>query len=173
MKWWLQKSKNIKTKTRLSIYHEKNLLGTAGTLVALKEQFGNKTTLVAHVDNFLEFDLGYFVEAHKNRPQNCIASALTFSSNDKSNVGIFHVDNLNIATEFFEKDPAAKGDIANAAIYLFEPEVFKLTEELKITTPDISKHLVKLMLGKLFTIKARGPVVDIGTPKNLALANLK
>ena len=67
-----------------------------------------------------------------------------FSSNDKSNVGIFHVDNLNIATEFFEKDLAAKGDIANAAIYLFEPEVFKLAEELKITTPDISKHLCKI-----------------------------
>ena len=57
---------------KLITTYEKNLLGTAGTLISNKEIFVNSTCILIHADNFTTFNLKYLLDAHYKRPENCL-----------------------------------------------------------------------------------------------------
>ena len=67
-------------KDNVTLSYEKELLGTAGTLIKNKEFFGGEDGFLIHADNFCSDDLKRMLEVHKNRPENCVMTMLIFET---------------------------------------------------------------------------------------------
>ena len=151
------------------LVHEKELLGTGGTILALKKLL-HGTFFVAHSDNLSVFDMANFLTAHANRPQGCLMTMLLFETPTPESCGIVSLDNQGVVQEFHEKVPGIKETSANGAVYLMEPEVLPLLENCGTENPDISLDLVPQCLGQIFTFKDVAYHRDIGTVKSYTVA---
>ena len=81
---------------QISIEYEKELLGTAGILIKNKKFFKNSLGLLIHADNFTKLNLSEFLDAHNNRPKNCLITMLTFETNQPEKCGVVEIDKRNI-----------------------------------------------------------------------------
>src|SRR5260221_3640312 len=63
---------------RVTLVHEEELLGTAGTLIANLEFFEGQDGLLIHADNYCLADFHDFVRAHRQRPPHCLMTMMTF-----------------------------------------------------------------------------------------------
>ena len=163
-KW---KSKSLKIFT----IYEKNLLGTAGTLISNKKFFEDSTCLFLHADNFTEYDMNLLLEAHKNRGKECILTMLTFKSSEPENCGVVEINDNSIVVGFHEKVKNPPTNIANGAIFVFESEFINKLNYLIPKPFDFSKDVIPQFLGKIQSCYTSAVFIDIGTPKNLELAN--
>ena len=147
----------------ISLVHEPTLLGTAGTIRSLADKFRDDVLLVAHADNLVLGSLDGLVAGHLRRPPQCQMTMLTFRSSRKSEVGTVVVDENGVVVEFFEKDPEAPGNLANAAIFLVEhPIISEIGSAV-----DFSKEVLPRLVGRLFSVEFEGTLIDIGTPTEL------
>lgn len=151
--------------------HETTLLGTCGTLLANQDFCRQGTTLVAHADNLCLCDWAEFIRAHERRPEGTVMTMMTFRTATPQSCGIVQLDERGVVTQFFEKQPNPPGDLASAAVYLIEPELFDLIESRCPGMTDISTELIPRMLGGIFTWHNPGLMMDIGTPESLETAN--
>lgn len=149
---------------------EKNLLGTAGTLINNLDFFNGATGLLIHADNMSAFDLSDFLSAHSQRPKSCILTMLVFETNDPRSCGVVEVDMSQRVTQFYEKVDNPPGNLANGAVYAFDAEFIEFIRTLPTKTSDFSTEVLPLLLGRIYTWKVRAPYIDIGTPNSLRLA---
>ena len=63
---------------RVTLVRERNLRGTAGTLIANLDFFQGEDGLLIHADNYCLADFRTFVRIHKQRPPECVMSMMTF-----------------------------------------------------------------------------------------------
>lgn len=147
----------------ISLVHEPTLLGTAGTIRNLQDNFQDDVLLVAHADNLVLGSLDGLIAGHLKRPHQCEMTMLTFRSSRKSEVGTVVVDENGVVVEYFEKDPAAPGNLANAAIFVIEHQMIN---EIG-SAVDFSKEVLPRMVGRLFSVEFEGTLIDIGTPTEL------
>ena len=63
--------KRQKTKMKVQISHEPQLLGTAGTILANQQFFSEGTNVLIHADNATDFDINNLLKAHHQRPNEC------------------------------------------------------------------------------------------------------
>jgi mannose-1-phosphate guanylyltransferase len=147
----------------ISLVHEPTLLGTAGTIRSLEDKFRDDVLLVAHADNLALGSLDGLVAGHLRRPPQCQMTMLTFRSSRKSEVGTVVVDGNGVVVEYFEKDPEAPGNLANAAIFLVEHQI---VNEIG-SAADFSKEVLPRLVGRLFSVEFEGILIDIGTPTEL------
>jgi mannose-1-phosphate guanylyltransferase len=159
-------SENVKLK------YEKKLLGTAGTLVSNKDFYGNEAVLMAHADNLSLFKMEDFISAHLNRPAGCELTMMTFNTTYPSQCGIISVDENGIVVNFEEKPKIAKSNLANAAIYILEPEFIKNLELGQKNLKDFSTEVIPLNMGKIATFHNNTYHRDIGSIESLKEANL-
>lgn len=102
-------------------------VGSAGALRRIQDhgRFFDSTTLVLCADALIDLDLAAFVREHRSR--GAVASmAVTRVSRDRLNdYGVVLADADGRVRAFQEKPgpAAAKSDVVNTGIYLFEPEV--------------------------------------------------
>jgi mannose-1-phosphate guanylyltransferase len=150
---------------------EPELLGTAGTLFANSTFVEECTTLVAHADNYCSCDWLAFIEAHRNRPSAAMMTMMTFRTPTPQSCGIVELDENGLVADFHEKKANPPGDLANAAIYIIEPEVIRFMKSLNPPISDISTELIPRLLGKIFAWHNNGTLIDIGTPESLDRAN--
>jgi len=61
-------------------------------------------------------------------------------------------------------------EIANAAVYIFEPEVLSFLESLGREVIDLSTEVLPRFLGKIRTYRNAGYHRDIGSPESLRQA---
>jgi len=155
---------------QINNHYERKLLGTAGSLKNNINIFLGNSALVAHADNYLDINFDEFINFHINkRPKYCSISMMTFIAKNPQDCGIVSLDKNGVVREFYEKVENPPGDIANGAVYIFEPEVFDWINE---NNPiDISKDVIPNFLGKIATWNNKGIHIDIGTVQNLILAN--
>jgi mannose-1-phosphate guanylyltransferase len=90
---------------------------------------------------------------------------LTFITNEPQNCGICDIDQ-GILVGFKEKDPNTKGKIANAAVYIFEPEVIEWIDKNE-NVLDISTQVISNFLGKISVQEHHGFFRDIGNIQSL------
>jgi mannose-1-phosphate guanylyltransferase len=155
----------------VNILYEPFLLGTYGTISNNIHRFINDDLLVIHADNYTRFDLNYLIEAHNHRPKTCLMTMLTFSTNSPHECGIVELDNDNVLIDFYEKSPLIKGNIANAAIYIFSRELLQELALLKFQITDIAKDLIPLYKSRIYTYHTSEIFLDIGTIENYKIAN--
>jgi mannose-1-phosphate guanylyltransferase len=156
--------------SRVVVTHEPELLGTAGTLRANWNFFQGRPGMVLHGDNYFDDELPGLLETFDKRDEAIIASMLVFESDNPSECGIVEIDESNRVIAFHEKVPNPPSHTASAAIFVFSSAVGELIAKLASRTPDLSRDLIPLLLGRMNVQHSENPVIDIGTPRGLVAA---
>lgn len=162
---------NSGTAMNITCSYEHEILGTAGSLMANRRSLCGKYNLLIHADNDTSFDLRELLDAHINRPQGCLLTMLTFNSECPSQCGIVSIDDRGIVREFHEKVTDPPGHRANAAIYVFDSELFDFLDIMNEAMFDFSVDVIPRLLGKIFAFHTDKCLLDIGTMQNLNRAN--
>jgi mannose-1-phosphate guanylyltransferase len=151
----------------VSYVYESKFLGTGGTLLANKDFFREKTTLFIHADNWCHCDFQGFIDFHRyHRPRNTVMTMMTFRTSTPESCGIVELDNRGIVKKFHEKVKNPPGNLANAAIYLLEPEVLDTLQDLP-NVSDFDIDVMPSLLGKIATWENTNIHRDIGTLDSL------
>jgi mannose-1-phosphate guanylyltransferase len=155
---------------RVRLVHEEELLGTGGTVLACRDFFRGAPFLVIHADNLSRFDVAKFIDAHRKRPTSTDMTMMTFRTDDPRSCGIVKLDERGVVMELHEKVTQPPGDIANAAVYIFEPSVVDLLASLPGPFIDISTQVLPRLLGRIYAFHNANFHRDIGNPESLRLA---
>jgi mannose-1-phosphate guanylyltransferase len=151
----------------VDLVHEPQLLGTGGTVLANREFFGGQPFIVAHGDNLTRFDVSAFVQRHRNRPHGAIATMMTFETDAPQSCGIVEQDARGMVMAMHEKVANPPTTLANAAVYIFEPEVVEILSQFGRPVIDLSTELLPGLMGRIFSFHNTDYHRDIGTPESL------
>jgi mannose-1-phosphate guanylyltransferase len=157
-------------RARIDLTYEPILLGTGGTIAANRAWLGDEPFLVCHADNLTDLDVAALVAAHATRPAGCLITMLAFRTDDPSSCGILGLDDRGVVTAFHEKVEHPPGDLANAAVYLMEPQVADFIVALGRPYVDLSTEVIPRFLGRMFALEHGGYHRDIGAPASLRRA---
>ena len=157
---------------RVILAPEDTLLGTAGTLLRQRERFKDGPTLFAHADNLSLFDPRAFLDAHVGRPPDTAMTMMSFVTDQPRSCGILTLDSAGRVLEMDEKPQHPKGNLANAAVYIVEPEVIDFIASLGKPVVDFSTEVLPVFMGRIFAFHNGSYHRDIGNPASLALAQL-
>ena len=149
---------------------EPKLLGTAGTLLANENMFRGSVGLLIHADNATDFDLRKLIEAHKQRPDGCVVTMLTFDTDSPESCGIVEIDKYGIVQRFHEKVENPPGNRANGAVYAFNEDLIQEIKNLGVGVTDMSKEVIPKLTGRIYTKHTTERFLDIGTPSSLKKA---
>jgi mannose-1-phosphate guanylyltransferase len=155
---------------RIDLVHEDELLGTGGTVLANRDWFGGQSFIVAHADNLTDFDVAGFVAAHQGRLPGHAITMLGFRTDTPRSCGILELDGRGTVVAFHEKVDNPPGNLANGAVYLFEPEVVETIASFGRPVVDLSTEIIPRYVGRILCVETRGYHRDIGTPESLARA---
>ena len=120
-----------------------------------------------HSDNFTFMKLKDLLEAHQNRPKNCLITMLTFTTNNPKSCGIVELDKNGIVQAFHEKVDNPPGNMANGAIYIFENDFLDWLLKNHPNARDFSLEVLPFLIGKIFTYHTSMSYIDIGTINSL------
>lgn len=154
----------------ITLVHENVLLGTGGTVLRNRDFFGDGAFIVAHADNLTRFDPQAFIARHRARPAGCEITMMTFETDDPRSCGIVEEDARGVVTAFHEKVQNPPGNHANAAVYIFEPQVIDFLAAQGREIIDLSTEIIPHYIGRIATFHNTGYHRDIGTPESLARA---
>jgi mannose-1-phosphate guanylyltransferase len=157
-------------RARVDQVAEPVLLGTGGTVVANRAWLGDSTFLVAHADGMSDIDVAGLIRAHAARPEGVAITMLAFRTDDPRSCGILETDRRGVVQAFHEKVENPPGDLANAAVYVFEPEVADFAAGLGRPYVDLSTEVIPHFLGRILAVPTRGYHRDIGSPDALRRA---
>lgn len=164
---------NYKAKNKsanIEIKHEKELLGTGGTLKKIGEILAYEPLFFAHCDNLSVFPFSSFLHAFKSRPTNCDLTMMTFTTDNPSECGIVKTNKKNIVTQFHEKPKKPLGTMASAATFILEPSVVKKVLSTEHVY-DFSRDILPLYVGRMNIWHNNLYHRDIGTLDAFRLAN--
>ncbi len=162
--------KKSKHKNNCKIVYEKELLGTAGTLLSNLSFIDNECILI-HADNYCEDDLTNFIGFHKSRPPQASITVMCFRAEDPSKCGVFTINNKNIATSFFEKVKSPPSNLANGAVYILSLDFIKVLKSKYSNSTDFSLDVLPNFVNKIYCYETEKNYVDIGTPENYKKVN--
>ena len=156
---------------QVTVVHERELLGTAGTVITNTDFVRGEDGLLIHADNYCLANFNEFVKAHEARPSNCLMTMMTFRSDTPSSCGIVELDARGVVVGFHEKVANPPGNLANGAVYLLSAELLHaMTTEWSSVT-DFSTEVLKQLVGRIYTYETRAFFLDIGTPEAYEKAN--
>lgn len=157
-------------KNRLIGSHEETLLGTAGTIRKNKNFCSKFPLIVAHADNLCVCKFQDFVEHHETkRGKDCPITLMSFVTDKPESCGILELDENNRLQKMHEKVPGSPGNIANGAVYIFEPEVVHWIINSK-EIADISTQVLPQFMGKISVWHNYRIHRDIGSAEQLFAA---
>lgn len=149
---------------QVTLFHEPELLGSAGTILANRTFFGEDPFFIIYGDNLSDVDLGDFNKAHQAlRP---LMTLGTFDAEFPQNCGIAETDSQGLVKSFVEKPEAPRSNCAAAGIYVAEPSLFDyFPADHKGEQLDLGFDIIPRLVGKMrhYPINM---LIDIGTPEN-------
>ena len=157
--------------TQVTLVHEPELLGTAGTLIANIDFFCGGDGLLIHADNYCEQDFGRFLSAHRCRPAGCVMTMMTFRTDNPSSCGIVELDDRGVVVGFHEKVESPPGNLANGAVYMLSEDFLRTVEIEFSDATDFSTEVLPRFAGRIFTFETKHVFLDIGTPAAYSKAN--
>ena len=156
--------------SKIKLFEEENLLGTAGTVKKLFKTLSTDDFIVMHSDNYFTGSLHSLLDDHLKRKSGDCGTMATFTTTDPSSCGIVELNQDNTIKNYFEKVQNPPGNLANAAIYIFTPQICEPLNMLPGEVLDIGKDLIPKISRRLSTSYLGAEFVDIGTPEGLAKA---
>lgn len=157
----------------VTIVYEPELLGTGGTAVANQKFFGNEPFILAHADNLTRFSVEDFVNRHVARPAGCEMTMMLFRTDAPQTCGIVEMDERGVVQKFHEKVENPPGNLANGAVYIFEPSVLEYMASLGKPFVDVSTEVVPKHLGRISSFENSIYHRDIGNPISFSLAEIE
>lgn len=155
---------------RITIVHEKKLLGTGGTLLKNREFFEHEPLMLVHADNLSIFNVSAFMQRYTNREKNVEISMMTFNTSEPEACGIVALDDCGIVTAFHEKEKDPPGNLANGAVYILSPVVLDFLASLGKEVIDFSTEVLPYFMGRINTFHNEVYHRDIGTVESLLIA---
>ena len=150
---------------------EEQLLGSAGGVKKF-ENFFNDTFIVYYGDVFTQADLRPMIELH--RKSGAAATMGLYQVPDPWNRGIVQLNEDSTIIKFAEKPPRNQvfSDLANAGIYILEPDVFNQipAEQVYDFGHDVFPNLLA-QGAKITGYVIDAPLIDIGLPEKYKEAN--
>jgi mannose-1-phosphate guanylyltransferase len=163
--------KNSCYKNKCTVVYEKKLLGTAGTLINNISFTENKDCMLIHADNYCLANITEFINAHNNRPSNCLMTMMIFETTTPESCGIVKLDSMNRVIEFHEKKINVTSNLANGAVYILSRELINLLNTKYKKNTDFSTDIIPKLIGKIYAYKTDETFIDIGTPETYKSAN--
>ncbi|NQZ86970.1 MAG: nucleotidyltransferase family protein [Colwellia sp.] len=157
-------------KSHVTIFHEPELLGTLGTLKSTLDFWKDESVLVAHADNLCLCSWSKFQQQFFSKKDDVLGTMMVFNTDTPKSCGIIEYNDSGRVTAFHEKVENPPSNLANAAIYIFDPRVRQLIAQSTLKESDISLHLIPQLLGKLNFWQTDGYCRDIGSMESLAKA---
>ena len=156
--------------SRIDLVHEPALLGTGGTVLANRSWFQDQPFLLAHADNLTDFHVAGLIRAHRMRAPGHLMTMLGFRTDDPRSCGILELDDRGTVLAFHEKVESPPGNLANGAVYIFEPEIIDMIAGLGNPVVDLSTEIIPQLVGRIRCVETSGYHRDIGTPDSLRRA---
>lgn len=150
-------------RSKVVTVYEKELLGTAGTVLKNRDFFGNEEFMLIHADNLSKFDVKAFIRCHHERPQGCEITMMTYETPAPETCGIVELDNRGVVVAFHEKSSEPYGNLANGAVYIMEPSVVDFLNSMGQDVIDLSTQVIPRYMGRIFTFYNDIYHRDIGT----------
>jgi mannose-1-phosphate guanylyltransferase len=148
---------------KVDLVYEKELLGTAGTLLRNKDYFKGDQILLIHADNYSIFSMDEFQQAHESRPDGCEITMMTFETDTPKSCGIVELDEHGVVKGFHEKVKKPPGNLANGAVYILEDSIISYLEELGTEEIDFSTQVLPAFINRIYTFHNAVYHRDIGT----------
>lgn len=155
---------------KITLVHEKRLLGTGGTVLHNQAFISNEPVLVAHADNLALFDPRAFWQKHLDQDSKIAMTMMTFVTDSPQTCGIVELDSAGRVQGFHEKAANAPGHLASAAVYICNPKVVDFISGLGRTVVDLSTEVIPAFLGRIATYGECLYLRDIGSPESLGQA---
>ena len=137
--------------SNIKMVHEEILLGTGGTMLKNRDFLKNGTFLVAHADNLTIFDVQEFINQHSARPKEAEFTMMVFDTPYPESCGIVSVDDQGLVKTFHEKVKNPPGNLANGAVFIFEPSILDWIDNLGKKNIDISNDVIPYFTGNIYT----------------------
>ncbi len=147
----------------INMVYEEKLFGTGGTILKNRDFFDDERFMMIHCDNLSVFDMDAFIAAHNSRPSMCDITMMTFEADNPASCGIVELDDSNVVRGFYEKVNNPPGRLANGAVYIIEPSVFKFLSGLGKDEIDFSTEVLPEYIGRIYTFHNSVYHRDIGT----------
>ena len=156
--------------SKIDLVFEAELLGTGGTVLANRDWFLGQPFVLAHADNLSDFDVAGLIAAHRTRPAGHLMTMLAFRTDDPRSCGILELDERQTVVAFHEKVDYPPGNLANGAVYVFEPEVIDMIADHGTPVVDLSTEIIPGLVGRILSVETKGYHRDIGNPEALSRA---
>lgn len=156
---------------QVSLVRERQLLGTAGTLVANLDFFQGEDGMLIHADNYCLADFRAFVRAHRQRPAECVMTMMAFRTDTPASCGIVELDDRGVVVGFHEKVAAPPGNLANGAVYILSVELLERMKKDLHAVQDFSTEVLHRFVGRIYVHETSEVFLDVGTPEAYAKAN--
>ncbi len=154
----------------VTLAHEHELQGTAGTLIANSSFYNDDDGLLIHADNYCMADLSEFIRQHKLRPKECDLTMMAFRTDAPKDCGILLLNERGVVIEFHEKVSNPPSNLANGAVYLLSQQaVSEICAKLPYAT-DFSTEVIPHFLGRIYVYETDQTFIDIGAPEAYAKA---
>jgi len=161
---------NIKNKFDTEIVYESVLLNTAGTVKRNYKKIRGNRLMLVHADNLSFFNIHEFVAAHENRPGESLLTMMVFRTDSPQDCGIVEIDDRGIVQAFHEKKQNPPGNLANAAVYIMEPEIIEMINQMPGEILDFSLQVLPSLIGKISVWENKVYHRDVGNPMSLLKA---
>jgi mannose-1-phosphate guanylyltransferase len=152
---------------KITVVHEKILLGTGGTLLKNRKFFKHEPLMLVHADNLSVFNVSAFMQKYANRKKDVEISMMTFNTSEPESCGIVALDDHGIVTAFHEKEKNPPGNLANGAVYILSPVVLDFLASLGKEVIDFSTEVLPYFMGRINTFHNEVYHRDIGTVDSL------
>ena len=147
------------------IVYEPHLLNTAGTIKKNYDKIQGDQLMLVHADNLSFFDMQEFISAHNARPSKSLMTLMTFRTDSPQSCGIVEVNDEQVVVGFHEKVPNPPGNLANAAVYIMEPEVTEKISTMPGEILDFSLQVIPDLMGRMSVWENKDYHRDIGNPE--------
>lgn len=143
------------------LFHEPELLGSAGTLAANRAFLaGEAAFLAVYADNASTVDLRDLVRQHR---ADAAATLGLFRVPDPERRGIVELDAEGLLTAFVEKPARPRGNLAWAGLLVGTPA---LLDAIPAGRPcDLGHHVLPRLVGRARGSLIQGYHADVGTPE--------
>jgi len=158
-------------KEQVTLEYEPELHGTAGTLIENLDFFEGQDGMLIHADNYCLADFSAFVQAHEQRPADCVMTMMTFRTGTPSTCGIIELDERGVVIGFHEKVADPPGNLANGAIYILSSQLLERLNDDLHAVKDFSTEVLNRFIGQIYTYETKEVFLDIGTPESYEQAN--
>lgn len=150
---------------KIRITEEKNLLGSAGTLLANQDWVRKDPEFwILYADVLTNANLSEMLEYHRSLGQ--FATMGVYEVGNPKECGIVSLDEAGIVREFVEKPDRPTSNLAFSGLMVATP---KFLEFLPSRPPaDIGFHVLPRLVGRMAAFRISDYLVDVGTPAKYA-----